>query len=198
MAFTTTAQKAVGIEEFVRGLRHFGERDFHDLPLIRRYAAEHLIDPATLEPYLLYDPQHYTRNLIDKTALYELIAICWEVGQASSIHNHRGQNCWMVTPIGRLMVQNYRVLEQDLAAGTCKLEKSDQVEMNPQNPMAVDPAEPVHKVYNPREWGARAVSLHLYSRPFDSCDVYSEEQGTCGSIGLDYNTQYGRAGDRRF
>jgi hypothetical protein len=27
------------------------------------------------------------------------------VGQVSRIHNHREQNCWMVTPIGRLRVQ---------------------------------------------------------------------------------------------
>jgi hypothetical protein len=51
----------------------------------------------------------------------------------------------------------------------------------------------VHKVYNPREFGERAVSLHLYSRPFDSCDVYSEEQHTCGEIKLSYNSQYGEA-----
>ena len=28
----------------------------------------------------------------------------------SSIHNHKGQNCWMAAPMGKLAVQNYRVL----------------------------------------------------------------------------------------
>jgi hypothetical protein len=36
------------------------------------------------------------------------------------------------------------------------------------------------------------VSLHIYSRPFDTCVVYSPEQGTCGVINLHYTTVYGR------
>jgi hypothetical protein len=36
------------------------------------------------------------------------MTICWEIGQASRIHNHRDQNCWMSAPIGRLKVQNFR------------------------------------------------------------------------------------------
>jgi hypothetical protein len=54
--------------------------------------------------------------------------------------------------------------------------------MNIAQPCAVDPADPVHRVVNPREFNQRAVSLHVYSRPFDTCVVYSPEQGTCGEI----------------
>ena len=85
-----------------------------------------------------------------------------------------------------------RVLEQDLKHGTCRLEKTEALEMNREHPCAVNPGEPVHKVYNPREFRQRAVSLHVYSRPYDSCDVYSEEQNTCGTIGLSYTSLYGK------
>ena len=83
-------------------------RSDHSLP------ATHPVLPDTLAPYLTWDKQHYTRNLIDKTPLYELVAICWEIGQASSVHNHREQNCWMAVPIGRLRVENFRVVAQNL------------------------------------------------------------------------------------
>ena len=69
---------------------------------------------------------------------------------------------------------------------------TDIQEMNPAQCCAVDPAEPVHMVYNPREFNQRAVSLHVYSKPFDSCVVYSEERGTCGEIKLSYTTEYGK------
>jgi Cysteine dioxygenase type I len=108
------------------------------------------------------------------------------------VHNHRDQNCWMAVPIGRLLVENYRVIVQKLEHGTCELEPADTIEMNQTHPCAVDPQEPVHRVYNPREFNQRAVSLHVYSRPFDSCVVYSPEQHTCGEIKLHYNTEYGR------
>ncbi len=182
---------SVAIQDFVAQLRQVPEPDFSRLEAIQGLMRSAPVQPESLAPYLTWDRQHYTRNLIDKTPLYELIAICWEVGQGSSTHNHREQNCWMAVPIGRLRVQNYRVLFQDLKAGKCRLERTNIVEMNAANPMAVDPREPVHRVYNPAEFNARAVSLHVYSRPFDTCDVYSEEQGTCGPIRLYYNTEYG-------
>jgi len=49
----------------------------------------------------------------------------------------------------------------------------------------------VHRVVNPRDFQQRAVSLHVYSRPFDTCIVYSPEQGTCGEIQLRFHTEYG-------
>jgi cysteine dioxygenase len=189
---TVRTQQLFSIQDFVAELQKFSESDFLDVAPIQRFLHVHPVAPDTLAPYLVWDPQHYTRNLIDKTPLYELIAICWDVGQFSSIHNHHQQNCWMAVPIGRLLVQNYRTLFEDLAAGRCRIEPTNVVEMNASQPCAVDPREPVHKVYNPREFAARAVSLHVYSKPFDSCVVYSEEQGTCGEIKLSYTTMYGK------
>ena len=150
------------------------------------------VEPETLSPYLNWDRQHYTRNLIDKTTLYELIAICWEVGQVSSVHNHREQNCWMAVPLGRLLVENFHLASQDLAKGVSKLTPTDTVEMRPSHPCAVDPSDPVHRVVNAKQFGERAVSLHIYSRPFDTCVVYSPEQGTCGVIKLHYTTMFGK------
>lgn len=190
---TQTLSKQVPIEEFVAGLRKLSEPGFHGTEQVLRHMAENPVAPDTLERYLTWDRQHYTRNLIDKTPLYELMAICWEVGQISSVHNHKDQNCWMAVPVGRLQVQNYRVIAQNLGKGISTLETAETVEMNAAHPCAVDPREPVHRVLNPREFNQRAVSLHVYSRPFDSCVVYSPEQGTCGEIKLFYNTEYGKA-----
>ncbi len=183
----------VSIQDFASALRKFPEPAFQHTEAIAGFLLSALVVPDSLSPYLCWDRQHYTRNLIDKTRLYELVAICWEVGQASSVHNHRDQNCWMAVPIGRLLVENYRVVYQKLEEGKCKLETADTVEMDPAHPCAVDPLQPVHRVYNPRQFNQRAVSLHVYSRPFDSCVVYSPDHGTCGEIKLHYNTEYGKA-----
>jgi cysteine dioxygenase len=188
----TTIAKQVSIQDFVTELHRFPEAAFRETEIIRSFLQNVPVSSNSLAPYLTWDRQHYTRNLIDKTPLYELLAICWEVGQASSVHNHRDQNCWMAVPIGRLEVENYRVVEQDLDAGHCKLEPADTVEMNLAHPCAVDPLEPVHRVLNPRHFNQRAVSLHVYSRPFDTCVVYSPEQVTCGEIRLHFNTRFGK------
>ena len=189
---TEILSRQVSIQHFVTELQKFSEPAFDRTPDILAFMEQNPVLPDTLAPYLTWDRQHYTRNLIDKTPLYELIAICWETGQASSVHNHRDQNCWMAVPIGRLLVENYHLVSQKLDEGRCHLETSDTVEMNPSHPCAVDPSDPVHRVLNPSEFKARAVSLHVYSRPFDTCIVYSPERGTCGEIKLHYNTEFGK------
>lgn len=182
----------LSIQDFAAALRNLPSQAFDRTDQVLGFLKSTPVVPDTLGPYLNWDRQHYTRNLIDKTPLYELIAICWEVGQISSVHNHQGQNCWMAVPIGRLLVQNYRTISEDLTGGKCKLEATTRVEMSPGNPCGVDPHEPVHVVLNPREFNQRAVSLHIYSRPIDSCVVYSPEKGTCGTIKLHYTTEYGK------
>jgi|SRR5580704_17104738 cysteine dioxygenase len=191
-----TAAKTVAIEKLVEGLRLLPESAFDETETVRRFLQETPVSPESLAPFLIWDRQHYTRNLIDRTRLYELMAICWETGQASSVHNHRDQNCWMAVPVGRLLVENFHLVMQDLHGGTCRLEPLNTVEMNISQPCAVNPADPVHRVVNPREFGERAVSLHVYSRPFDTCVVYSPEQGTCGEIRLHFNTEFGKTAGR--
>lgn len=187
-----TSARTVPVQKLVEELRKLPETTFVATEPLRLFLKENPVDAESLAPYLNWDRQHYTRNLIDRTLLYELMAICWEVGQASSVHNHRDQNCWMAVPIGRLQVENFHLVEQDIDQGSCYLEPLNTVEMNLANPCAVDPADPVHRVVNPRDFNQRAVSLHVYSRPFDTCIVYSPEQGTCGEIKLRFNTEYGK------
>ena len=192
----TTAVKPVSIQTLVEGLRQLPEAAFCQIEPVRRLLQEMPVSADSLDPYLNWDRQHYTRNLIDRTPLYELMAICWEVGQASSVHNHRDQNCWMAVPVGRLLVENFHLVHQDLQNGRCRLEPLNTVEMNISHPCAVDPGDPVHRVVNSREFNQRAVSLHVYSRPFDTCVVYSPEQGTCGEIQLHFNTKFGKTVER--
>jgi cysteine dioxygenase len=189
---TQVLPRQLSVEDFVSELRKFPPSAFNHTAELLTFLQYNSVSPDTLATYLKWDQQHYTRNLIDKTPLYELIAICWEVGQVSSVHNHRDQNCWMAVPIGRLMVENFHLVSQDVDHGQCQLTPTDTVEMNPAHPCAVNPADPVHRVVNPKQFGERAVSLHIYSRPFDTCVVYSPEQGTCGVIKLHYTTIFGK------
>ena len=188
----STSVSLVPIQQLVEELRRKPTSSFDQTEPLRLFLQQTPVDANSLAPYLTWNRQHYTRNLIDHTPLYELMAICWEVGQASSVHNHRDQNCWMAVPVGRLQVENFHLVHQDLASGRSRLEPLNTIEMNIAEPCAVDPADPVHRVVNPLEFNQRAVSLHVYSRPFDTCVVYSPEQGTCGEIRLHFNTEYGK------
>jgi cysteine dioxygenase len=63
--------------------------------------------------------------------------------------------------------------------------------MDGAHPVHVNPLEPVHQVLNLTEFHQRAVSIHVYSKPFDSCEVYAKEKGTYGDVPLHYTSEYG-------
>ena len=179
----------VEIKEFIEGLRRlpqFAPAEVYE------YLQSHPVQPESLRPYLFFSQATYTRNLIFKNDLLELLALCWESGQVSRIHNHRDQQCWMAVPIGKLQAQDYRVLDRDPVKKTCRLVPSKSYPITAAEPAAVDTKEPVHQVVNRAEFGERAVSLHLYSKPFDSCEVYSLEKGNYCDVPLYYTSEYGK------
>jgi cysteine dioxygenase len=181
----------ISIDRLAARLRELPPADF-TLPGVDAFLRENPVDPGSLAPYLRFEPTHYTRHLVDRCERYELIAICWEVGQGSSIHNHWGQRCWMAAPIGRLAVQNYRVVRGDEASGSCEIEETDRLDMDASSPAYVRPEEPIHSVLNLREFAGRALSLHVYSLPYDRCVVYSKEEKSCREVPLFFDTEYGQ------
>lgn len=188
------AIQQITISAWVNELAAIPGRDF-TLDSVQDFVLRHQVRPETLEKYLFFSKGSYTRNLIFKNELFECMAICWEVGQFSRIHNHRDQNCWMSAPIGRLKVQNFRVENRNASAehaGTCRLVPTDIYEMDAAHPAYVSPLEPVHQVLNLPEFEQRAVSIHIYSKPFDSCEVYVREKGTYADVPLHYTSEYGR------
>jgi cysteine dioxygenase len=191
LPMTPGVPQTMHVDEWVKKLTTIPEKDF-TIPRVEKFVHENLIDPDSLQPYIFYARSHYTRNLIFKNPLFEIIAICWESGQVSRIHNHRGQNCWMAVPIGKLRVQNFRVEQQDPVHGTCKLVRTDYYDMDATHPGIVRPEEPVHQVLNLPEFGARSTTVHIYSYPYSSCEIYSLEKGNYTDVPLHYSSQYGQ------
>ena len=182
------------ITDWVKNLSDIPERDF-TLGNVQDYILQHPVRPDSLDKYLYFSKGCYTRNLIFRNDVFECMAICWEIGQSSRIHNHRDQNCWMSAPIGRLKVQNFRVEDRAAAdghSGTCRLVPTEIYEMDAAHPAYVNPLEPVHQVLNLPEFNCRAVSIHVYSKPFDTCEVYLREQGTYSDVPLHYTSEYGK------
>ena len=185
------AVEQLAIADWVKNLAAIPECDF-TLENVQDYIIQHAVRPETLDKYCFFSKGNYTRNLIFKNDLFECMTICWEIGQNSRIHNHRDQNCWMSAPIGRLKIQNFRVEHKDASCGTCKIIPTEIYEMDAAHPVHVNPLEPVHQVLNLPEFKQRAVSIHVYSKPFDSCEIYQREKGTYGDVPLHYTSEYGK------
>lgn len=117
-----------------------------------------------------------------------MLVVCWEVGQISRIHDHAGQQCWMTVPEGRLVGRNFSVEMLDDFAGRCRLRESDHFELSHRLPATVEPEEPIHQVGNPAEFDERAVSVHIYSKPYDRCRTFCRETDTFREVVLGYTS----------
>jgi cysteine dioxygenase len=180
----------VTIQEFAEKLAAIPEEDFTHQGVLE-YLRRNPVDLDSLDPYLYFCAEHYTRNLIQKTPLYELLAICWDVGQRSSIHNHANQRCWMAIAYGKVQVQNFRVVKRDSATRYCQLEPTTNFIIDAERPAEVDPEGPIHSVANPGSFGSRAVTLHIYSLPFDTCEVYDLKTRRVEKVTLTNTTEFG-------
>lgn len=180
----------IDISTFATGLSKIPEEQFTDSAVLE-YMRENPVSVASLQPYLYFSSEHYTRNLIHHTPLFDLIAICWESGQMSRIHNHTNQRCWMGIAHGKVQVQNYRLVCQDPTTQFCELAPTDRYMIDADNPAEVDSEEPIHLVVNPPGFGSRAVTLHIYSRPFDECDVYDLKSKRYETVSLSNTSEGG-------
>lgn len=183
------------IDEWVQGLEALGNECDDQAAFtakVSAYIRRNLVSRESLEPYAFFEEDHYTRNLIYKSELFEVMALCWQAGHMSSVHNHRDQQCWMVMADGRLENINYRVVSRDPEAKTCVIEPCGTQLITRSQPMTVDDDEPVHRIVNCPHLGAKALSVHVYSKPFDTCEVYCLASGTYKDIQLSYWSEYGK------
>lgn len=196
-------RKTISVDRFVETLR-----SFQNEPITRdrilNYLRETAVDRSTLDPFVHFLPDAYTRNLIHRDELMEVMAVCWQPGQRTVIHTHNGQLGWMSVERGALAVINYKwlgcnasdnqnVVGMDCLAGATELDidRREVQECFPGGPVnTVDKVQTIHQVVvQGRE---PVISLHVYSRPIDSCVAFDLEKRTCYRRTLSFYSRYGQ------
>jgi len=184
----------VSIDQLVRGLREMSDEMFVCEP-VYEYLNANPVDEASIAKYIHWSSKFYTRNLIYKDERFEMMAICWDKGQVSRVHNHWDQRCWMMVPIGKLLGQNFGIEEIDESRGYCKLYETNNFELTECLAARVDLEEPIHQVLNLAEFDERAVSIHIYSKPYDRCISYCRDTNTFKEVELFFTSIDGKLCD---
>lgn len=176
------------IQQLLDRLNLLAARDF-PVRETHLFLKESSLDPAALQPYLFFDPDQYTRNLIHKSAGFELLAICWMPGQKAPIHGHEGEKCWARVESGVLRFTNYREQSTDDFVDL-------EITSDPKdgNPGFLDGPADIHSVENP--FDAPAVSLHLYSHPYEACEIYDLANHRKERIKLRYYSKFGKPAEQ--
>ena len=177
----------IKIGQLIEGLREIRDEDF-TCDNIYEFLGSNPVELGSLSKYFFWSEKFYTRNLIYKDPRFEVMALCWEKGQVSRVHNHADQKCWMTVIDGTLRGQNFAVEEIDETRGFCRLRETDQFDLSDCLAAKVELEEPIHQILNLAEFGRRAVSIHVYSKPFDSCISYCRDTDTFKEVKLYYTS----------
>ena len=199
---TIYAPTPISAGEFVDGIRALSEglitkRKIYD------YLVTYEIRADDLEQYKQWLPDRHTRNKIFRNDMIEVMLICWPIGAITPLHTHNGQLGWMTMIEGKLLVENYRKVscnkpENQQVVGLDCLAGATQIEMEhlgdeyavPGGPLnTVDKTQTIHRIINRAEWNERAVSMHCYSRPIDSCVVFDVDGQRCFRRDLKYDNE---------
>lgn len=192
------------VGDFVAGLKAL-EQHAITSERVCEYVTQMRPSPEALAPYVLWNRERYTRNLIYRDHFFEVLALCWLPGQRTPIHSHDGQLGWVTVIQGELICRNYRfarplalkkpsaphghgagagrpVEVELLHCASCQADGSVAV---------VDRRQTTHQLENLEKSIAGSVSLHVYSRPIDSCVLFDEATRSCERRQLQYYSANG-------
>lgn len=167
---------------------------------------DYTVDAASVRRRAEWMDERYMRHLLYRDEIFEIIMLCWKPGQRTPVHTHNGQLGWATIAMGRLEVVNYqwhgcdRPQNQNVSGMDC-LSGGQQVDVRPTERVAATVGGPVatvtkqqsiHQILCPDDAGEPAASIHIYSRPIDSCVAFDLEHHRCARRVLRYDTIDGK------
>ncbi len=159
-----SAQEIRTIEELVESLEKVAE-DGGYLSVLDRVSipADAFLEHCT------WNKKHYTRNCIVRTKDFELLVICYEPGQSTSIHDYATEEAWVHPVMGSLVEERF----QPPTGGS--LRKVSSAKLDVGSFSYLHNGRSIHRYINNTD--KRAASLNLYARPLSQWKVYDERSG---------------------
>lgn len=170
----------LSVGEFIARLRDFDvpRRDGAD---VIEFLDRHAPSASSLAPWVAFDPARYARRRLYRDESFELLLLCWDRGQATPVHDHDGQRCWMKIVKGELHIEELE-REEPVADGLAR--ETGTALLHPAREFTagagrtVAEAEGEERIHRVAANSRRSLSLHLYSRPLDSFLVFDPQRST--------------------
>jgi len=126
-------------------------------------------------PYALFSERRYARNLVYKDREFEIMIMCWNAGQRSSIHDHAGS-------LGGLKILQGELTESLFERAANEMIKSLISADYAIAETRVEETSLIHQISNLQAENGTAVSVHIYIPPLIRMNVYSLEDPAVRNI----------------
>ncbi|XP_054003139.1 cysteine dioxygenase type 1 [Hylaeus anthracinus] len=192
--------KVLTLRELIDALHEAFKTDHVNIDHVQDLMASYRSNPLEWKKYAKFDRYRYTRNLVDEgNGRFNLMVLCWAEGHGSAIHDHANAHCVMKILQGELCETRYAWPTK------CKNDKEtdepEELKELERNTLGlneicyINDSMGLHRVENPSAMNP-AVSLHLYSPPFESCSVFNKQTGQRTSCKVTFWSKYGEKRNR--
>ncbi len=138
--------------------------------------ARYAVPGRDLEPYIRWNARHYTRNCVVRNDDFELLVICYEPGQRTSIHDYDSQTAWVHVVQGEVLEERFDIAP----SGAVKLLRESN--LKPGAVETLSSGNSIHRFTN--QGPGRAVTLNLYAKPMSKWRVYDEGTSLAGVVSV--------------
>jgi len=131
-----------------------------------------------LEPrFLVPAPDRYARRLLyrDPDLRFTVLAMVWDRGQGTALHDHAGTWCVECVYQGRIRVTSYSVHGGDPERDLVRLEVENIVMATMGDAGALIPPFEYHRLENPDD--TPAATVHVYGGELTWCHVFEPCEG---------------------
>jgi len=180
------------LNDLIEKLHQLFEDDVVDVDHVMQVFNSYKSNPAEWKKFAKFDRYRYTRNLVDEgNGKFNLMLLCWGEGHMSSIHDHADAHCFMKMLDGTLREVRFAWPEENAQSeeiSEMKTVGEHALETNQVSYMSDSLG--LHRVENPSHVD-RSVSLHLYSPPFESCQVFDQRTGKKAAAKVTFWSKFG-------
>ncbi|KAJ1823107.1 hypothetical protein LPJ56_000443 [Coemansia sp. RSA 2599] len=141
--------------------------------LMQAYASQ---SQDWVQHAVYHEGTRYTRNLVDDgNGKYNLLILVWGENQSSPIHDHAGSHCMMKLLAGELNEDLFAWPKQ-AESGATELNLKRTAALKTNSVAYMHDNIGLHRIANTSST-QKAVSLHLYSPPYQMCKSFNEKTG---------------------
>ncbi|MBT5932221.1 MAG: cysteine dioxygenase family protein [Flavobacteriales bacterium] len=134
---------------------------------------------SEFEKLATWNDDDYSRNCVVRKKEFEIILICWDVETTTPIHDHDGQDCWVLQVSGSIIEKRYQETEDGFTI-------THEANLKEGNLSYMNDRMGYHTLEN--NSNSRAMTLHVYANPIEKCKVYNEEKSLFEVKELVYDT----------
>ncbi|CAL1529619.1 unnamed protein product [Lymnaea stagnalis] len=182
------------LHELVLRLHEVFESNDISVEYVQRLMTSYTSNRKEWKRFAKFDQFRYTRNLVDAgNGKFNLMILCWNEGQGSSIHSHANSHCFLKVLEGSVKEELYEWPSpgspDNNMAGVMK--KWTEHDYEKDQCTYINDSIGLHRVEN-RSHVNKAVTLHLYSPPFDECQCFDERTGKATTSKVTFWSKFGR------